>query len=92
MHLLSRLNAALLRNWLLAQVESHSEVFRDIEAESSSRECHRKITSATFRCDSPALVWLRIVDGVRLSALDWLGAGVAMLGMLIIVAGWGSRN
>ena len=39
-----------------------------------------------------ALVWLRIVDGVRLSALDWLGAGVAMLGMLIIVAGWGSRN
>ena len=56
MHLLSRLNAALLRNWLLAQVESHSEVFRDIEAESSSRECHRKITSATFRCDSPATV------------------------------------
>lgn len=39
-----------------------------------------------------ALVWLRIVDGVRLSALDWLGAGVAMLGMLIIVAGWDSRN
>ncbi|WP_416222115.1 hypothetical protein [Sphaerotilus sp.] len=38
------------------------------------------------------MVWLRVVDGVRLSALDWLGAGVALLGMLIIVAGWDSRN
>ena len=35
-----------------------------------------------------ALVWLRVVDGVRLSAMDWLGGGVALLGMLIIVAGW----
>ena len=35
-----------------------------------------------------ALVWLRVVDGVRLSASDWIGAGVALLGMLIIVAGW----
>lgn len=35
-----------------------------------------------------ALLWLRIVDGVKLSALDWLGAGVVLTGMLIIVSGW----
>lgn len=35
-----------------------------------------------------ALVWLRFVDGVKLSAFDWLGAGVALIGMAIIVAGW----
>lgn len=35
-----------------------------------------------------ALLWLRVVDGIRLSLYDWLGAGVALLGMAIIVAGW----
>lgn len=35
-----------------------------------------------------ALVWLRVVDGVKLSPYDWLGAGIALLGMAIIVAGW----
>lgn len=35
-----------------------------------------------------ALLWLHVVDGVKLSAFDWLGAGVALLGMGIIVAGW----
>ena len=35
-----------------------------------------------------ALVWLRVVDGVRLSLTDWDGAGVALLGFMIIVAGW----
>lgn len=35
-----------------------------------------------------ALVWLRYVDGVKLSTYDWLGAAVALIGMLIIVAGW----
>lgn len=35
-----------------------------------------------------ALVWLRVVDGVKLSLWDWIGAGVALLGMAIIVAGW----
>ncbi|CNI05104.1 MULTISPECIES: YnfA family protein [Yersinia] len=35
-----------------------------------------------------ALIWLRVVDGVKLSAFDWIGAGVALTGMLIIVAGW----
>ncbi|WP_145515344.1 YnfA family protein [Yersinia aleksiciae] len=35
-----------------------------------------------------ALIWLRVVDGVKLSLFDWVGAGVALTGMLIIVAGW----
>jgi small multidrug resistance family-3 protein len=35
-----------------------------------------------------ALVWLRVVDGVRLSVLDWAGAGIALFGMVIIVMGW----
>ncbi|QIX97742.1 YnfA family protein [Cedecea sp. FDAARGOS_727] len=36
-----------------------------------------------------ALLWLRIVDGVKLSVYDWTGAAIAFCGMLIIVAGWG---
>lgn len=35
-----------------------------------------------------ALVWLRVVGGVKLAPLDWIGAGVALLGMAIIVLGW----
>jgi small multidrug resistance family-3 protein len=35
-----------------------------------------------------ALVWLRVVDGVKLSVLDWAGAGIALFGMLVIVMGW----
>lgn len=35
-----------------------------------------------------ALLWLRFVDGVKLSPLDWLGAGVTLLGMAIIVSAW----
>ncbi|MDA5523223.1 YnfA family protein [Yersinia kristensenii] len=35
-----------------------------------------------------ALIWLRVVDGVKLSLFDWVGAAVALAGMLIIVAGW----
>ncbi|EKN6014000.1 TPA: YnfA family protein [Yersinia enterocolitica] len=35
-----------------------------------------------------ALIWLKVVDGVKLSLFDWVGAGVALVGMLIIVAGW----
>ena len=37
---------------------------------------------------STALVWLRFVDGVKLSTLDWAGAAVALFGMAIIVSGW----
>ncbi|ANI29248.1 membrane protein [Yersinia entomophaga] len=35
-----------------------------------------------------ALIWLRVVEGIKLSMFDWLGAGIALIGMLIIVAGW----
>lgn len=35
-----------------------------------------------------ALLWLRVVDGIELSLSDWLGAGIALLGMAIIVIGW----
>lgn len=37
-----------------------------------------------------ALLWLKFVDGEKLSLYDWCGAGVAMLGMAIIIAGWRS--
>lgn len=36
-----------------------------------------------------ALLWLRVVEGEKLTMYDWLGAAVALCGMLIIVAGWG---
>lgn len=36
-----------------------------------------------------ALLWLRVVDGVKLTHYDWAGAAIALCGMLIIVAGWG---
>ena len=35
-----------------------------------------------------ALIWLRVVDGIKLSMFDIVGAGVALLGMSIIVYGW----
>ncbi|RYG11319.1 MAG: YnfA family protein [Chitinophagaceae bacterium] len=35
-----------------------------------------------------ALLWLRVVDGVKLSVYDWLGAAIALVGMAIIVAGF----
>ncbi|MBK5145426.1 YnfA family protein [Budviciaceae bacterium BWR-B9] len=35
-----------------------------------------------------ALVWLRLVDGIRLSMYDWLGATVILAGVLILVSGW----
>ncbi len=37
-----------------------------------------------------ALIWLWVVDGVKLSAFDWFGAAVTLIGMGIIVAGWRS--
>lgn len=36
-----------------------------------------------------ALLWLRVVEGEKLTMYDWLGAAVSLCGMLIIVAGWG---
>lgn len=35
-----------------------------------------------------ALLWLRYIDGVPLSVFDWVGAIVALVGMMIIVIGW----
>ena len=35
-----------------------------------------------------ALVWLKVVDGEKLSIFDWTGAGIAVLGMAVIVFGW----
>ncbi len=36
-----------------------------------------------------ALMWLRVVDGVKLTLYDWTGPLIALCGMLIIVVGWG---
>lgn len=35
-----------------------------------------------------ALAWLRVVDGVALSASDWTGALIALAGMAVIAIGW----
>lgn len=35
-----------------------------------------------------ALVWLKVVDGEKLSVFDWAGAGISLLGMAIIAFGW----
>ena len=37
-----------------------------------------------------SLAWLRLVDGVPLTRIDWLGAAIALLGMALIVSGWGA--
>jgi len=37
-----------------------------------------------------SLIWMRYVDGVKLATTDWLGACVALAGMLIIISGWKS--
>lgn len=35
-----------------------------------------------------ALFWLRWIEGVTLQMTDWLGAGIALIGMAVIVSGW----
>jgi small multidrug resistance family-3 protein len=35
-----------------------------------------------------ALVWLRVVDGIKLSTLNWTDAVIALCGMAVIVCGW----
>lgn len=37
-----------------------------------------------------SLAWLKVVDGVPLSTTDLLGGAVALVGMLIIISGWGN--
>ena len=39
-----------------------------------------------------ALVWLKVVDGEKLSIFDWTGAGIAVLGMALIVFGWTAKE
>ena len=39
-----------------------------------------------------ALVWLKVVDGEDLSVFDWTGAGIALLGMGVIVFGWTAKE
>lgn len=36
-----------------------------------------------------ALLWLRIVDGIHLASTDVIGGIVALIGMAIIISGWG---
>ena len=35
-----------------------------------------------------AMVWLRVVDGVRPTTSDRAGAAIALFGMMVIVADW----
>lgn len=35
-----------------------------------------------------ALLWLRFIDGVKLSPQDWLGAAVIFAGIMIMLSGW----
>ena len=35
-----------------------------------------------------SLVWLSVIDGVKLSVYDYTGAGLALLGMAVIALGW----
>jgi small multidrug resistance family-3 protein len=39
-----------------------------------------------------ALVWLRLVEGVKLSVFDYGGAAISLLGMAIIVVGWKAHS
>lgn len=35
-----------------------------------------------------ALLWLRFIDGIKLSTPDWLGAAVIFAGVMIMLSGW----
>ncbi len=37
-----------------------------------------------------ALAWLQFVEGIKLSTYDWLGAGIILIGTVIIIMGWKS--
>jgi small multidrug resistance family-3 protein len=39
-----------------------------------------------------ALIWLRFINRTTLSLFDWVGAGVTLLGMAIIVVGWPAKH
>ncbi|MEN3931153.1 YnfA family protein [Microvirga sp. W0021] len=35
-----------------------------------------------------ALIWLRFIEGIKLSQYDWLGAIIILIGVLVILIGW----
>ena len=35
-----------------------------------------------------SLIWLSVIDGVKLSVYAYTGAGLALLGMAVIALGW----
>jgi len=37
-----------------------------------------------------ALLWLRFIDGIKLSNTDYAGAAITFVGMAIIIWGWKS--
>jgi small multidrug resistance family-3 protein len=39
-----------------------------------------------------ALIWLKVVDDEKLSVFDWTGAGIALVGMSVIVLGWTAKE
>ncbi|XDZ52132.1 YnfA family protein [Neisseriaceae bacterium CLB008] len=39
-----------------------------------------------------ALLWLRWVDGIKLSHSDWLGAAIVLVGLLVLISGWGQAR
>lgn len=39
-----------------------------------------------------ALVWLRVVDGMKLSWTDGVGALIVLLGMAVLVSGWNHQS
>ena len=37
-----------------------------------------------------SMIWLRLVDNVKLSSFDLIGAGIILLGTVVIISGWRS--
>ncbi|NDL63141.1 YnfA family protein [Acerihabitans arboris] len=35
-----------------------------------------------------ALLWLRFIDGVKLTSQDWVGSAVIFAGVMIMLSGW----
>ena len=37
-----------------------------------------------------SMIWLRLVDNVKLSSFDLIGIGIILLGTVVIISGWRS--
>lgn len=59
-------------------------------ADPAPRSQWQSIRRLWLRIRGSALLWLRLVDGVPLASTDILGGAVALVGMGIIVSGWGT--